>query len=216
MIRNRDIIYYILASLDIFYYLCQQKPKTFTLMKRLLLSVTLALFAILQCNATDYYLYQTTRNVNLRESPFADSEIICVIPKGCYVMVTKYENVNFESGLAPTLYIDEDINGWAATRFMKFIREIEVDENGVFTKTGTYYGIDPELNITNTTNRNITVSINGMGYPFEPGESRSITCEAGTVSVLASSPGVIPYVGKDFVEENSVYRWNFYIKTTYR
>lgn len=185
-------------------------------MKRLLLSVIFALFAIIQCFATSYYIYQTMRNVNLRESPFADSEIICVIPKGCYVMVTKYEHINFESGLASTLYIDEDIKGWAATRLMKFIQEIEVDENGVFTKTGTYYGIDPELNITNTTNRKITVSINGTGYPFGPGETRSITCEAGTVSVLASSPGVIPYVGKDYVEENSIYRWDFYIKTTNR
>ena len=185
-------------------------------MRRYSLLTLFFIATFVQCLAVRYCLYNVTRNLNLRESPFTDSEVICVIPAGSAVVVTEYEHVKFDSGFSRTLYIDENIKGWASTRYMEFVQELTVDENGVFTKTGESYETDPQLDITNKTSIPITVSVNGRDFPFEPGENQKIGCEAGSVTVVASSPGVIPYIGKDYIEGNSTYSWDFFIKTTYR
>ena len=192
-----------------------RKSKTLIQMKRLFCLLCCFFVLLIQCMAVRYSLYYVTSNVNLRDSPFLDSEVICVIPAGSNVIVTEYEHVKFDSGFGRTLYIDENIKGWASTKHMKFIQDLTVDENGVFTKTGESYETDPQLDITNKTSKPITVTINGKDFSFGPGAKQRIECEAGTVSVMASAPGVIPYIGKDYVEGNSTYSWEFFIRTTY-
>ena len=158
-----------------------RNSKTLIQMKRLFCLLCCFFVLLIQCMAVRYSLYYVTSNVNLRDSPFLDSEVICVIPAGSNVIVTEYEHVKFDSGFGRTLYIDENIKGWASTKHMKFIQDLTVDENGVFTKTGESYETDPQLDITNKTSKPITVTINGKDFSFGPGAKQRIECEADEV-----------------------------------
>ena len=113
-------------------------------------------------------------------------------------------------------YISKNIEGYVSAIYLEKEKQIDVDSNGVFQKVGTYSGYDPELSILNKTDLNITVKINDNRYAFKPNERRTITCAPGTVSIIASSPGVIPYVGNDVVENNGRYNWEFFIIKSYR
>ena len=185
-------------------------------MKRIVFTLLMVLGIAIQCFSVQYELCVVTRNLNLRATPFSDGEIICVMPAGSYVVVSEFEHVKFAEGYVSVLYIDEDISGYASSSYLKFVKNIETDENGVLDKVGVSEGLDPEIEITNDSNRDITVRINGKSFPFAPGQVMTITCEAGTVNILASSPGVIPYTAKDYVEENALYTWRFFIETRYR
>ena len=185
-------------------------------MKRVFFTLLMIVGVTVQCFSVQYKLCVVTRNLNLRNAPFPDGEIVCVMPEGSYVVLKEYEHVKFAEGYVSVLYIDKDISGYASSTYLKFVQNIETDESGVLEKAGVSEGLDPEIEITNDTNRNITVRINGKSFPFTPRQVMTITCEAGSVDILASSPGVIPYSAKDFVEENALYTWKFYIKTRYR
>ena len=164
-------------------------------------------------NAT-YYLCKVTTSVNLRVGPGTNEEKICTIPAGSYVVVD--DNYHYDNGFIYTHYVDEDIDGYISSKYLEVIEEVKVDSRGVFTKTGTSAGYDPQIEITNATSRNITIKINDKAYLFDPHEKRTLTCEPGSVEVMASSPGVIPYIGVDVVSENCLYSWEFYIRTTRR
>ena len=174
---------------------------------------------ISHCYAENVYLLcRTLANINLRAGPSVKDPKICQIPKNAYfVAIIDDESPKLHEGdFVYGLYIDKDVYGYACVDYLDEEKELETDRGGILSKAGNSYGYDPEVEITNDTNRNITVQINGTNFPFSPHQIRTITCAPGSVSILASSPGVIPYSATDYVSENSLYTWKFYIKTRYR
>ena len=184
-------------------------------MKRILF-LALLVCAAINCNA-EYWLCQVMKNVNLRVCPSIECDKLCTIPSGSYVLAdfSPYDDED-ANGFVSAVYVDKDIHGYVSSNFLKRVRIVDVDEGGVFELTGRGSGYDPELNILNDSKQKITVKINANSYSFKPGESRTITCQPGKVSIMASSPGVIPYVGEDNVEANGLYDWKFFIVTSYR
>lgn len=184
-------------------------------MKRYLFVIFL-ICASINCNAATYWLCRVKSNVNFRECPSTDCTKLCTIPAGSYVL-TDFEDASFDGNkFVQAIYIDNDIYGYISSKFLVKERIVDVDKNGVFELTGKGVGYDPELKILNDTNQKITVKINETTYAFNPHETRIITCPPGKVSFIASSPGVIPYIGEDKVESNGLYNWKFFIRTRYR
>ena len=79
---------------------------------------------------------------------------------------------------------------------------------------GSSESYNPELNIKNKSNYTMTLRIGYSSYKFAPYSSKTIEVSPGTITFTASSPGVIPYVGKDVVQANYSYDWIFYVSTT--
>ncbi len=187
-------------------------------MKRLLFSICFLFSFLSFSNAGTYYLLcKATTAVNLREGPSAQYGKILQMPKGsAFVAIIDDNATVYEGMFVYGLYVDEDIYGYVCETYLDPVKEIETDNNGVLSKTGSSFGYDPEVEITNNSNREITVRVNNTNFPFAPHESQIITCAPGSVSIFASSPGVLPYSAVDYVSANCSYSWTFYIKTTYR
>lgn len=187
--------------------------------KYLFILLCVFVIQISHCYAENIYiLCKSTASINLREGPSVQDPKICQIPKGAYfVVITDDQDTDYQEGdFIYGLYVDKDIYGYVCGDYLVVEKELDTDKGGVLSEVGRSYGYDPEVEITNATNRRITVQINGKNFPFKPREVRTITCEPGSVSILASSPGVIPYSATDYVSENGLYTWKFYIKTRYR
>lgn len=170
--------------------------------------------SVLNANAT-YWLCRVTANVNFRECPSTECSRICQIPAGSYV-VAEFEDYDYGTDFVNAVYIDKNIYGYVSSKFLKKEKIVDVNTDGVFDKTGTGTGYDPELEIYNKTNMNIIVRINQKSFEFLPYERRTITCAPGNVDIMASAPGVIPFIGKDNVDVNGIYSWEFFIITRRR
>lgn len=175
----------------------------------------LSILFCLQSNAEEYYLLcKTTSNLNLRECPSSGCEKICSIPRGAYVVAILDDDVKYYDGdFVHCVYVDKDIYGYVCIDYLRIEKELETSHGGLLNPSGESYGYDPEIEITNQTSRNISVKVNKTTFKFTPEQVRTITCAPGTVSILASSPGVIPFSGTDYVKENGKYTWKFYIIT---
>lgn len=174
-------------------------------------------FLLMSSAENIYILCKVMTTLNLREGPSAEYGKIIQIPKNSYFVAIVDEDAEIQEGaFVYGLYVDEDLYGYVSSDYLYPERDLETDRGGVLSKAGESYGYDPEIKITNSCNRNITVQINGTNYPFSPQQVRTITCPPGSVSIFASSPGVIPYSATDHVSENSLYTWKFYIETRRR
>ncbi len=181
-------------------------------MRRIVLLVGFLFVALSECLATRWVARVTT-NVNLREGPSTLYDIIVTIPKNAYIY---YNDEEICDGFVPVIYIDTDIHGYISNRYIKNEQEVAVDDSGQLQLVGTTEEYDPEINIENNTNVTMTLRMNDKEYKFSPREKKPIIVPPGQVTMTASSPGVIPYVGIDYVESNYVYDWVFYIKTVRR
>ncbi len=152
------------------------------------------------------------RDVNLRTSPSTNNVPLTTIPAGS---VLAFDITSLKNGFYYVCYIDKDMFGYVSQQYIgknRVINEEYVELNE--SSEEDYSDCDPELHIKNDANVNMTLRVNNkVNYPFKAHEERTITVPAGTVSLRASSPGVIPFNGTSKVEKGYIYDHVFYLKT---
>ena len=169
--------------------------------------------ALTEANAT-YYMAQVTTDLNLRSGRGTEYDVITTIPKGSYVFLTSVDaNYKFRN----VLDVENDLYGYVSAAYLRNFRKVNVDENGQLQIDAPNYKAYADVVVTNETNRHVTISIGGVTKKFAPQEIRTFSdmCP-GRYKVMATSPGVRPYVGYDRLEGGYQYSWTFYISTVYR
>lgn len=159
----------------------------------------------------DYYLAQAKTEVNLRSGPGTEFKILTKIPSGGYVVVTSGDS---HQAFRKVLYTDKNIIGYVSRNYLTNFQKIDVDERGNLQVEGRNYKQNADVKIKNNTNKNITIVIGNQTYVFSPFETRTLYDIAPKrYKVMASAPGVIPYVGFDTIQGGYEYSWTFYIRT---
>lgn len=176
-------------------------------MKKILFLFCVMLLSITCCYAK-YFIGRTTTNVNLRECASTECNILCKIPKMGNVFVFEDEK---ENGFYKVIYIDKDIEGYISAKYVSFIQEVQVNTKGTLQKTGEHSDFWPIISIENACDVRTTLRMNNKTYYLDPNKTQEIVSEPGQVLIIASSPGIIPYVGADVLENNSNYWWKFFI-----
>lgn len=162
----------------------------------------------------DYYLAQAKTELNLRSGPGTGFEILTKIPAGGYVVLTTGDS---HQAFRKVLFTDKNIIGYVSRDYLTNFKKIEVDESGNLQVEGRNYKQNADVKIKNNTNKNITIVIGYQTYVFSPQETRTLyDITPKRYKIMASAPGVIPYVGFDTVEGGYEYSWTFYIKTERR
>lgn len=156
-----------------------------------------------------YYVAQVSTNLNLREGPSADSRILAQIPKGYYVFLSdadKWESFRL------VLYVDKGISGYVSNYYLTNYKKIDVDSSGSLQKEAHTYASTSSVKLNNDCYKTATISIGTKKYTIAPYSSITATgITAGKYKIIASAPGVIPYVGFDTIEAGYIYSWSFYI-----
>jgi hypothetical protein len=156
------------------------------------------------------YLGQTTKQVNLREGPGTDYEVLRSLPQGSQLFVVIDE---VENDFYPVVDIGSNVEGYVHRSFVKLIRILEENREGVFTPTGKTSGILAELEIYNRTELILTLKMGEETYMFKPYERTTLSVQPRKYSYRASAPGVLPDFGSETVDSGTSYSWEFYIIT---
>lgn len=173
-----------------------------------LISIMFSLLLAVTNGYAQYYIGHTTTNVNLRECPSTECDILYKIPK--YGNIFIFEN-QYENGFYKIIYIDKDIEGYVAAKYIIKKQEVAVNEGGTLQKIGESNDLWPTISIENACNVKTTLRLNNKTYYLEPNQTREIVSDPGQVLIIASSPGIIPYVGADVLENNAEYWWKFFV-----
>ena len=158
-----------------------------------------------------YYTAYTTTALNLREGPSKSYDAILTIPEGEIVFMETSERYN---DFAKVMYIKTGEEGYVSSSFLDGYTKVKVNEEGSLEVTGKTYSKYAEINLKNDANVTAKITIGNNSYTLSPNTSKKVKyIEGGTYNIIASSPGIVPYVGVDQVEGGYEYSWRFYIKT---
>ncbi len=159
------------------------------------------------------FLGRVTKQVNFREGAGTDYPIISLLKAGTQIFIVSLET---ENDFYNIVDIATNKEGYIHKSFVKVGKEVEKNEEGMFTPSGQTEKYNPELEIYNNTKLTLTLKLNSETYYFTPQEKRTITMSPGAYNYRASAPNVIPNIGTENLRSNQGYRWKFYIVTESR
>jgi hypothetical protein len=188
-----------------------QEQLIFLTEKRLLFCFSF-LFLSFISNAQSY-LGTITKQVNFRAGPGTDYNVISSLKVGTNIFVVSLDT---ENDFYDIIDIRTNKEGFVNKSFVKIGKEIEKNEQGMFSPSGQTETYNPEVEIYNATRLTLTLKLNKDLFSFAPQEKRSITLEPGSCDYRASAAGVIPSIGTENLQSNNGYTWKFYIITTKR
>jgi uncharacterized protein YgiM (DUF1202 family) len=176
--------------------------------------VSLVFFLILyNFGFSQSYLGTITKQVNFRQGPSSDYEIISSLKPGTQVFISSIE---IEDDFYNIIDIKSDKEGYVHKSFVKVGKLISKSDGGFIQETGNSTTDNAEANIFNNTNITMTLKLNSEVYKFMPKETKNIVLTPGDYSFRASAPNVIPNVGVKNFKINGAYNWQFYIQTRRR
>jgi hypothetical protein len=155
----------------------------------------------------------TTQKVNFRSGPGTEFSIISSLSAGQQIFIISTES---ENDFYNIIDIKSNKEGYIHKSFVKLGKIVEEQQGGLFESSGSSVNYSPEAEIFNNTDIELTLKINSTAYSFAPHQKKTITLSPGNSSYRASAPGVIPYIGNEYLQSNMKYTWQFYIVTTYR
>lgn len=157
------------------------------------------------------YLGKTNNQVNFRTGPGKEYSIIKALPKGSQVFIIESEATN---DFYQIIDIRTNQYGFVHRDFLIFGELVYKQRGGQFTPNGSSTNHNPEIEIFNNTQIELSLRLNSNLYIFRPQEKRKITLSTGSCDYIASAPGVIPSTGVEILEASMSYTWQFYILTT--
>lgn len=159
------------------------------------------------------YLGTITKQVNFREGPGSDYEIISSLKPGTEIFISSLETDN---DFYNVIDIKSNKEGYVHKSFVKVGKLVSRSTESVFTPDGETSTYESEIRIYNNTSRTLTLKMNADLYYFSPQETKNISIVPGEYDFRASAPGVIPYIGTERLKSNQRYSWQFYIVTSRR
>jgi hypothetical protein len=168
---------------------------------------------IMFCSVTTIaqsFLGTITKQVNFREGPGTDYNIVSSLKPGTQLFIVSLET---ENDYYDVIDIRTNKEGYVHKSFVKVGKQVKENDEGVFSSNGTTASYNPEIEVFNNTSLTLTLKLDDKTYSFNAHEKRTITTSPGAISYRASAPGVIPYIGIDHLESNEGYTWQFYIVT---
>jgi hypothetical protein len=157
------------------------------------------------------YLGVTSQNVNLREGPGTEHNILKLLKQNSYVFIYSLEKFN---DFYLVIDIETNIEGFVHKNFTNVLRAIDKNEEGIFEPIEKISNINPSIEIYNNTPKTLTLKMNDVRYTFHAYEKKTLEFSPGIYDYYASAPLVIPDYGSEKLENYYSYAWEFYIITT--
>ncbi|MBP6754682.1 MAG: SH3 domain-containing protein [Bacteroidia bacterium] len=159
------------------------------------------------------YLGNITKQVNFREGPGSDYEIIKSLKPGSQIFISSLDT---DDDFYNIVDIESDIEGYVHKSYVKIGKLISKSDGSFIQESGNSSSDDAEVRIINDSDRTMTIKLNSTTYKFNAKEKQNLILPPGDYSYRASAPNVIPSVGVKNFKFNGAYKWTFYIVTRRR
>ena len=172
----------------------------------------LIVFFILISNAnySQSYIGTITKQVNFREGPGTEYQIIYSLKAGTQIFISTLEA---DDNFYAIIDINTNKEGYVHKSYVKVGDLVSRSNRSVFTPNGESSSYESELKIYNNTNKSLTLKMNTQLFSFSPYETKNITISPDVYDFRASAPGVIPYIGTERLKSKQAYSWEFYISS---
>jgi hypothetical protein len=157
------------------------------------------------------YLGWITKQVNFRQGPGPNYGVISSLQPGTQIFIASLVT---ENDFYNIIHIETDKEGFVHKSFVRVGEVVELNEESLFTPTGKSSSINPAIEVYNNTSLTLSLKMNNETFTFTPHETRKVIVQPGSCNYRASAPGVIPYIGADYLSGNTDYSWQFYIVTS--
>ena len=155
------------------------------------------------------YLAYTNATVSMKEGAGANYQTVETLKPGTVLVIDTreaygdyYYVTNFDTGSEG--YVKK-------SKVSPY--EIIPESDGSFFQESKYsnYHQDPRIEITNSTNKTLTLTLNGTKHKISAYKTINVTMPAGVCKFKATAPGVMPYIGSKSLRTDYEYTWEFYI-----
>jgi hypothetical protein len=134
------------------------------------------------------YLGTITKQVNLREGPGKDYNVIVSLKPRSQIFIVSLET---ENDFYDIIDIRTNKEGYVNKSFVKLGKLVKENDKGVFSPSGETTSYNPEVEVFNNTKLTLTLKLNSETYSFSPKEKRTLSIVPGAISYRASAPGII-------------------------
>ena len=158
----------------------------------------------------DSYLGIVNKQVNFRQGPGTDYKIIKSLIPGTQLFIN---TLNTSNNYYSVIDISSNTEGYVYKSYVDVGEKVEINEGGLFVPTEKTNSTFSKIEIYNNTSLSLTLKMGNTIYKFAPQEKSEINISPGNYNYRASAPGVIPYIGKEIIDNGFNYSWSFYIVT---
>lgn len=111
------------------------------------------------------------------------------------------------------IHIESGKNGYVLKKNISlyYTRKPKTSESP-FSERRTASYKNPEITVSNTTDRILYLTVGSTELELAPGTSRTIVLEEGSYDYFASAANVRPLIGNKYYSKGVIYSWTFYIK----
>lgn len=159
------------------------------------------------------YLGWVKKKTILRQEPSSSSTLLLTLNPGDQIYIESLETIN---GFYNVIDIETNTEGFISESNIKIGEVVEKSKGRLFSPSGKINSYDPEVEIYNNTNMDLTLKLNDVVYRFSPKEQHTLKLSSGYYEFRASAPGVIPVSGNENLQSNMGYSWEFYVITQRR
>lgn len=159
------------------------------------------------------YLGTVTKQVNFREGSNSDTNIIGSLKPKTQIFIVSLEAKN---NYYNVIDITTDREGYVHKSYVLVGELVSKSSESVFSTTGKSTTYNCDVKIFNNTSKTMSLKMNEDMFYFKPYETKNMEMNPNSYDFRASAPGVIPYIGKEKLNSNQGYSWEFYIVTSTR
>lgn len=157
----------------------------------------------------DPFLAKTISTVNFRNGPSSTYRRLKTLKGGTMMYVYSQKLIN---DYYKAIDITTSQIGWVNKKYIKYVKDVDINENGAFQSTGYSSSYDSEISITNKSSQTIKLIVDNETFTLGPKSTKKSNVKPGRKYYIATSPGVIPASGYQNFESNHGYDWAFWIE----
>lgn len=154
-----------------------------------------------------YLGYVTEKTIMLSGFELGD-QVVATPERGTPLFVSSLET---EQGFYQVLNISTNDEGYILKEYVKIDRELNENENGVFTPVRKTDSESCLLYINNNTNLELTLKLGESTYRFASKEEKEVSISPGKYNYRVSAANVLPNFGMENFEAGTEYEWEFYV-----
>lgn len=149
-----------------------------------------------------------TEKANLRDGPSTSNTVVMEVDQGDYLVLVDRNPVGPWYNV---VHVESSKEGWINGNAIEIKFTQNRKSGPLLEERSGGSNQNPYIEVTNDSDRMLYLKVGDGHYTIKPHDKQTIHLTPGTYKYYASSPGIIPTFGEDYLKDGHWYTWQFYI-----
>ncbi|MFN8255920.1 MAG: hypothetical protein U0W24_09550 [Bacteroidales bacterium] len=156
--------------------------------------------------AAQLRIASASSEVNFREGPGLNFKIMQTVNHSNLLVILPREAQN---GFLEAFDVETSSRGFVYESLIQITDTLYFGKQNFFEKSGENEPGEIEIALINKTSKPLYVWINKISYDLSPHEKKFLIMEEEEIIYFASTPGLFPVFGREWLKKGNTYVWNF-------